>query len=185
VTVTRLLNATKVVFLSRGYDGTSVDEITREAGVARATFYTYFPSKRDALIALAQEARASASAMISTLQALPPEPTVDDLHGFVRRFFETLDEVGSFAIAWNQASRHDDELRAIGVEAMLTFSARIGHSLGKLRGRPFDDPTAQGFLLQGQIERAWSFCLLVDDPALTAAIQRELAANLAAILAHR
>ena len=34
------------VFLRDGYEGASVDEIAREAGVSKATLYSYFPDKR-------------------------------------------------------------------------------------------------------------------------------------------
>lgn len=37
--------ATKV-FLRDGFEGASVDDIAREAGVSKATLYAYFPDKR-------------------------------------------------------------------------------------------------------------------------------------------
>jgi len=40
------------VFRAKGYDGASVSEIVREAGVAQGTFYLYFPSKKDAAVSL-------------------------------------------------------------------------------------------------------------------------------------
>jgi TetR/AcrR family transcriptional regulator, mexJK operon transcriptional repressor len=40
-----LLGARKV-FLRDGFDGASVDDIAREAGVSKATLYAYFPDKR-------------------------------------------------------------------------------------------------------------------------------------------
>ncbi len=40
-----LLGARKV-FLRDGFDGASVDDIAREAGVSKATLYSYFPDKR-------------------------------------------------------------------------------------------------------------------------------------------
>ncbi|MDQ4138682.1 MAG: TetR/AcrR family transcriptional regulator, partial [Actinomycetota bacterium] len=37
------------LFLEQGYDRTTVDDIARRAGVGRATFFNYFPSKPDLL----------------------------------------------------------------------------------------------------------------------------------------
>ena len=37
------------LFLEQGYDRTTVDDIARRAGVGRATFFNYFPSKADLL----------------------------------------------------------------------------------------------------------------------------------------
>ena len=48
----QLLKAARKVFRTKGYDGASVSEIVREAGVAQGTFYLYFPSKRDVAVSL-------------------------------------------------------------------------------------------------------------------------------------
>ena len=48
----QLLKAARKVFRAKGYDGATVSEIVREAGVAQGTFYLYFPSKRDAAVSL-------------------------------------------------------------------------------------------------------------------------------------
>ena len=48
----QLLRAARKVFRAKGYDRASVSEMVREAGVAKGTFYLYFPSKRDAAISL-------------------------------------------------------------------------------------------------------------------------------------
>lgn len=41
-----VLAGARDVFLSQGFDGASVDDIARAAGVSKATLYTYFPDKR-------------------------------------------------------------------------------------------------------------------------------------------
>ncbi|MET0360835.1 MAG: helix-turn-helix domain-containing protein, partial [Sphingobium sp.] len=43
----QVVAATRTLFLRYGYRRTSVDDIAREAGVAKATLYAYFPSKQD------------------------------------------------------------------------------------------------------------------------------------------
>ena len=48
----QLLRAARKVFRAKGYEGATVSEIVREAGVAQGTFYHYFPSKRDAAVSL-------------------------------------------------------------------------------------------------------------------------------------
>lgn len=44
-----LEEAAAELFLEQGYDRTTVDDIARRAGVGRATFFNYFPSKPDLL----------------------------------------------------------------------------------------------------------------------------------------
>jgi AcrR family transcriptional regulator len=48
----QLLEAALHAFERRGYHGTHVADVIREAGVARGTFYLYFQSKHDAFEAL-------------------------------------------------------------------------------------------------------------------------------------
>lgn len=47
-----LMSAAERLFVHKGFTVTTVDEITRAAGVAKGTFYLYFRSKEDALAAL-------------------------------------------------------------------------------------------------------------------------------------
>ena len=42
----QVLDGARTIFLRDGFDGASVDEIAREAGVSKATLYSYFPDKR-------------------------------------------------------------------------------------------------------------------------------------------
>src|SRR5579884_2186511 len=43
----QLVEAAKDVFAQKGYHATTVDDITRAAGVAKGTFYLYFSEKRE------------------------------------------------------------------------------------------------------------------------------------------
>ena len=47
----RLLDSATALFVAQGYQTTSVDDIAREADVARATAFNYFPRKEDYLAA--------------------------------------------------------------------------------------------------------------------------------------
>ena len=42
----QVLRGAREIFLSDGFEGASVDEIARRAGVSKATLYSYFPDKR-------------------------------------------------------------------------------------------------------------------------------------------
>lgn len=41
----QILDGARAVILARGFEGASVDEIAREAGISKATMYRYFPDK--------------------------------------------------------------------------------------------------------------------------------------------
>lgn len=42
----QVLEGARTVFLTDGFEGANVDDIAREAGVSKATLYSYFPDKR-------------------------------------------------------------------------------------------------------------------------------------------
>lgn len=44
---TEILEAAERIFIKRGYDGASIDEIAREANFTRRTLYQYFKNKED------------------------------------------------------------------------------------------------------------------------------------------
>ncbi len=46
----RIFDAAGALFREKGYQDTTVDEITKEAGIAKGTFFNYFPTKRSLLV---------------------------------------------------------------------------------------------------------------------------------------
>ena len=73
-----LLKIAYRMFIEKGYDNTSVDEIIAEAGIAKGTYYYHFPSKEATLEAVidmmiaeeAERAKAVISAPIPVLQKI-------------------------------------------------------------------------------------------------------------------
>ncbi|MGE3285565.1 MAG: TetR family transcriptional regulator [Pseudonocardia sp.] len=68
-----LTRAAVELFTTKGYDETTVDDITAAAGVARRTFFRYFPSKEDAISPDHDAALGRVAAVFET--AHPGEPT--------------------------------------------------------------------------------------------------------------
>ncbi len=54
VRLDELMGAAEALFLEKGVDATTISEITEAAGVAKGTFYVYFPSKQEMLMALGE-----------------------------------------------------------------------------------------------------------------------------------
>ncbi len=54
VRLDELMGAAQALFLEKGVEATTISEITEAAGVAKGTFYVYFPSKQEMLVALGE-----------------------------------------------------------------------------------------------------------------------------------
>lgn len=86
-TMRRILDVACHQFAGRGYDGTSVDDIVAEAGVARATFYRHFDDKLDLLRRLSREAATADAELTDRLAAVDPtEAGVDALRQWLKDF---------------------------------------------------------------------------------------------------
>ncbi len=74
-----LLQIAYRLFLSRGYENTSVDEIIEAAGIAKGTYYYYFQSKEqmlEAVIGMMIEAEAEAARQVLASQLPVPQKIV-------------------------------------------------------------------------------------------------------------
>jgi AcrR family transcriptional regulator len=160
-TIARIIHATREVLLTRGYAGTSIDEIARLADVSRASFYTYFPSKREVLLAVGAH---SASEMATLIAKLPELGTSRiGMADFTRLYLELLDRHGSFAFAWTQAAQEDAEIRSAGMKRHLRLCRDFGIALAETAGRPIEDPTELGLTITAMLERSWSYLQLYAD----------------------
>lgn len=70
----QVVDGAREVFLRDGFEGASVDDIAREAGVSKATLYSYFPDKRLLFVevATAQCKRQADEAMMTMDLTQPP-----------------------------------------------------------------------------------------------------------------
>lgn len=65
----QVLDGARKVFMRDGFEGASVDDIVREAGVSKATLYSYFPDKRLLFIEVAKcECRAQSNAALAEVE---------------------------------------------------------------------------------------------------------------------
>jgi AcrR family transcriptional regulator len=90
-TLRRLIEAASAEFGERGFHEAAITGITRRAGVALGTFYTYFESKEEVFRALVREmSRATRAHVAEAVQGAPDRLTAERLGleafiGFVRR----------------------------------------------------------------------------------------------------
>ncbi len=81
----RLLTESLRLFRAKGFEQTTVAEITEAAGVAKGTFFNYFPTKEDVLLALGEQT-------LGKLQLVEASQVFrsDTVQGKVKALFQAL-----------------------------------------------------------------------------------------------
>jgi AcrR family transcriptional regulator len=116
------------VFERDGYLSTGVADIVAEAGVARGSFYTYFPAKIDVFRVVADEVTA---VMDEALSSRPGDESLDVIDGLRRsheRYMEAYRANAAIYALTEQLAHIDDEITARRV-------ARHGQDLERIAGR--------------------------------------------------
>ena len=151
----QLVDTAVTLFLERGYGGTTIEHIADAAGMSRASFYTYFPSKREILLLTGLRSNRARTECISTIADIPDVWTLDHLKTWIRTYLAFLDQYGGFQVVWSQAAWFDDELRSLGVKGSM-HSARItGTHMRRLGATDKVDPGIQGLAVIGMLDRFW------------------------------
>jgi AcrR family transcriptional regulator len=159
-TIALIIDATREVLLTRGYAGTTIDEIARLADVSRASFYTYFPSKREVLLAVGAHSASESSQLIAQMPQMAT--TRSGMAEWVSLYFGLLDQHGSFAFAWTQAAQEDAEIHSAGMRRHLWLCAEMGSALNETTGKPVDDPSLLGLTIFAMLERSWAYGQLYE-----------------------
>ncbi len=149
--VSQVLDGARKVFLRDGFEGASVDEIAREAGVSKATLYSYFPDKRLLFMEVAKaECRRQSDAAIDRIQLSgPPEEVLFEAASHMVRFFLSGFGRQVYRICVAESGRFPElgrEFYASGpmtVHALLTDYLRQAVAKGELRIDDIDLAAAQ------------------------------------------
>jgi AcrR family transcriptional regulator len=126
VTVRQLLDAAGRVFAAYGYDAATVDHIVAEAGLARGTFYRYFPDKLALMTTLADETSAVMCPMFDELGRIAPRREGAALRDWLQRFLTMQRGSAGVLRAWTEGFPVDPVVLApsAAVVAALDRAAR-------------------------------------------------------------
>jgi AcrR family transcriptional regulator len=100
-----LLDAARKLFESQGYANTKIADITREAGRALGSFYTYFANKEEVLEQLAEDFKSEVDERLTGLDLTGSEP------------YDVVREL--CAIYWTSCKNHSADLAAVFQASML------------------------------------------------------------------
>lgn len=147
-----ILEASRELFLARGYAGTTVHAITEACGISRAGFYTYFKGKREVFGFLGDQAYRDLRAVLATWDRSADAPGIGAVRDFVSAYFAYMDRHGAFAMAAALSAPDDEEFRR-GNRRMQT---RIAWIMGQALGLSGDhSPEVVGTAVFGLLDRCW------------------------------
>jgi AcrR family transcriptional regulator len=126
---TAILEAALRVWAKRGFDGTSVAEVAREAGLTKGTLYLYFPSKQSLL----EEAlrryslRPDVEAGLARLRGLPLGDVVRGLVAVTWRGLEARRELAGVLL--RELPNHPEEARRFLEQVILPLNRLLADYL--------------------------------------------------------
>jgi AcrR family transcriptional regulator len=134
-----LLDAARRVFERRGYIDANVEEIVTEAGVARGSFYTYFPSKVEIFRAVCREVGMQIDSAVagSELRGLDP---VAALTQSIRGYFEAYRGNTVFFTVLERLASVDPEIYDMQFRTRRKHIQRIAAAIRRWQSRGVADP---------------------------------------------
>src|ERR1700757_4105924 len=107
-----ILDASRRLFLERGYAGTPINAITEACGISRAGFYTYFKDKREIFNVLGKTAYHDVLAVIAEWAEADEPLGPADISAWVGHYFDYMDHHGAFVLASAHSAAGADGFRS-------------------------------------------------------------------------
>ncbi|MFC0809291.1 TetR/AcrR family transcriptional regulator [Ensifer sp. P24N7] len=166
----RLLDTATSLFYTEGIRAVGIDRIIAEAGVAKATFYNYFPSKDDLVLAYIEEQDRLGRAAVA---ALPKQPPRDRIAAIMGRISEAVVAGGWRGCPFlNAAAEYPAPKSPVrqAIEAWRAWYYGVLRDLLQADGDPTPSVTASLLVAvsDGLLEAAY-----LDDPAAVPALVGE------------
>ncbi len=145
-----LVRAARELFVEKGYEATAVSDIVRKVGAAQGTFYWYFSSKQDALLAVHREMMEEVMTLVRAIVASESLTALEKLrHAYedvVARIEsdETLAQAISIRV---QPQVHELAMAGWGPEMLDLFAAIIRQGIAEGTFRVARPEMAAAFLV--------------------------------------
>jgi AcrR family transcriptional regulator len=147
-----ILEASRQLFLERGYAGTPINAITEACGISRAGFYTYFKDKREIFNVLGETAYHDALAVIAEWADTGRRFGPDDVRSWVARYFDYMDVHGAFVMASAHSAPDDEAFRSSRNRMVSRASWKLGQAIA---GAGAHSPEVIGVAVMGLLDRSW------------------------------
>ncbi len=110
----QILDGAKLCFLAQGFDGASMNDIVKAAGVSKGTVYAYFPSKDKLFEALIyrDRRRQAEQAVVIEDENLPVERVLEELATRFSRLYNNAETIAYLRLVIAAADRFPEIGRA-------------------------------------------------------------------------
>lgn len=166
-TRSKLLESARQVFVTRGFPDATVDDIVREAGASRATFYLHFRSKTDVAAALVDEGTPFAVAQYRTLDKLLCDggPRLrEQLHTWLSKWLDIWTESAGAWHALQAASVLEPELEALRLRQSGTLIDTLERYFGQMPEAERKHARDRALLLEIMTQRIFSLASTRELP---------------------
>lgn len=147
-----ILEASRQLFLQRGYAGTPINAITAACNISRAGFYTYFKDKREVFNVLGETAYREMLAVVAEWDSMPDPCTVGDIRAWIRDYFGYLDRHGAFVMAAAHSAPDDEEFRRSRNRMVNRAAWTLGRAITDGRDH---SPEVVGVTAMALLDRSW------------------------------
>jgi len=159
-----LMDAAEALFLTRGYDKTSVSDIVKAVGVAQGTFYYHFSSKLSVLEAIVERELEELEDDLQGIVSSPETGPADQLRALLTAVFRLMDEHDELIVEVHNESNvalHHNLMSATAAVILPRLTRVIAR--GTDRGDfHVDAPAETADMIVGMM------MVLVEDPDLRA-----------------
>jgi TetR/AcrR family transcriptional regulator, transcriptional repressor for nem operon len=167
----RILAAAGRLFRQRGFDGVTVADVMKDAGLTHGAFYGYFPSK-EALIAEA----VGKALPVAPDKAKPRRPAAEFADDYLSvKHRDNLANACLFSSLGTEAARGSADLRHRMTEAVR---CRINHLSAEAEGDTTNEKRRAAIAAWSAMIGAMVLARLVDDDRLSKEIRKESRAAL-------
>jgi len=160
-----LIETAMTLFLQRGYVATTIENIADAAKVSRASFYTYFSSKREIMMVAGHDCRIASWQLFEEFATLDPADLLPGTRAWVAKYFKFLEQNGGYLLMWQQAALQDPELRQPGMRGSLKSARILAKSLRNLGiAKNEDDLLIRSIAIMSLLDRFWYHWWIVKAP---------------------
>ncbi|MCK0516742.1 TetR/AcrR family transcriptional regulator [Williamsia sp. DF01-3] len=178
-----IIDASRRLFLERGYAGTRINNITDACGISRAGFYTYFRDKREVFNTIGEETYKEIVAVVSLWSDMPSPASLGDVTSWVRQYFSFMDQHGAFIFSSTQSAPTDDEFRRNSQRTQMRVAWLLGTNLVARQQRRYEAPEALGLTMMAMLDQSYFYSrvwrLPVDDDDMIRTLGEQIHDSLA------